>query len=186
MNYANGFPCPAEIQTDFVDRNSQSTWSAPPSMPTTWGHPGLVSNPVSAARPALWPWGTSSFFLLFFKSWSHVAIELSSDQLKQGLLPVGQGWGAFFLPRAVWILYSIARGPVYEIRALEARVRGEPQPNPRPLTVWALAVQDPSLMTIYSGGSCHHHCAHQPGTQLLAEWHFCYGSTLTPGGHLLH
>ncbi|KAK1343142.1 hypothetical protein QTO34_015916 [Cnephaeus nilssonii] len=45
MNYPNGFPCPAEIQTDFIDHNSQSTWNTPPNMPTAWGHPGLVSNP---------------------------------------------------------------------------------------------------------------------------------------------
>ncbi|XP_045432745.1 transmembrane protein 131-like isoform X2 [Pipistrellus kuhlii] len=45
MNYPNGFPCPAEIQTDFVDHNAQSTWNTPPAVPAAWGHPGLVSNP---------------------------------------------------------------------------------------------------------------------------------------------
>ncbi|XP_066136574.1 transmembrane protein 131-like isoform X1 [Saccopteryx bilineata] len=45
MNYPNGFPCPAEIQTDFIDHNSQSTWNTPPNMPTAWGHAGLISSP---------------------------------------------------------------------------------------------------------------------------------------------
>ncbi|XP_037024016.2 transmembrane protein 131-like isoform X1 [Artibeus jamaicensis] len=45
MNYPNGFPCPAEIQTDFTDHNSQSTWNTPPSVPAAWGHAGLLSNP---------------------------------------------------------------------------------------------------------------------------------------------
>lgn len=48
MNYHNGFPCPAEVQTDFIDHNSQSTWNTPPNVPTAWGHAGLISNPVSA------------------------------------------------------------------------------------------------------------------------------------------
>uniref|UniRef100_A0A673SVQ4 Transmembrane protein 131-like n=1 Tax=Suricata suricatta TaxID=37032 RepID=A0A673SVQ4_SURSU len=45
MNYPNGFPCPAEIQTDVMDHNSQSTWSPPPSMPPAWGHAGLLNSP---------------------------------------------------------------------------------------------------------------------------------------------
>lgn len=45
MNYHNGFPCPAEVQTDFIDHNSQSTWNTPPNVPTAWGHAGLISNP---------------------------------------------------------------------------------------------------------------------------------------------
>ncbi|XP_016000090.2 transmembrane protein 131-like isoform X2 [Rousettus aegyptiacus] len=44
MNYPNGFPCPAEIQTEFIDHNSQSTWNTPPNMPTAWGHAGLISS----------------------------------------------------------------------------------------------------------------------------------------------
>lgn len=49
MNYPNGFHCPAEIQTDFIDHNSQSTWNTPPNMPTAWGHADLISSQVSAA-----------------------------------------------------------------------------------------------------------------------------------------
>ncbi|XP_073088661.1 transmembrane protein 131-like isoform X2 [Manis javanica] len=45
MNYPNGFPCPAELQTDFIDHNSPPTWSAAHNMPTTWGHAGLISSP---------------------------------------------------------------------------------------------------------------------------------------------
>ncbi|GAB5570441.1 transmembrane protein 131-like isoform X1 [Prionailurus iriomotensis] len=45
MNYPNGFPCPAEIQTDVMDHNSQSTWSPPPNMPTAWGHASLLNSP---------------------------------------------------------------------------------------------------------------------------------------------
>ncbi|XP_047422764.1 transmembrane protein 131-like isoform X2 [Sciurus carolinensis] len=45
MNYANGFPCPAEVQTNFIDHNSQSTWNTPPNMPSAWGHASYVSSP---------------------------------------------------------------------------------------------------------------------------------------------
>ncbi|KAM5255629.1 transmembrane protein 131-like isoform 2-T2 [Ctenodactylus gundi] len=45
MNYVNGFPCPTEVQTDFIDHNSHSTWNTPPNMPTAWGHAGFVSSP---------------------------------------------------------------------------------------------------------------------------------------------
>ncbi|XP_053439185.1 transmembrane protein 131-like isoform X4 [Nycticebus coucang] len=45
MNYANGFPCPAEVQTDFIDHSSQSTWNAPPNMPAAWGHASFISSP---------------------------------------------------------------------------------------------------------------------------------------------
>lgn len=62
MNYPNGFPCPAEIQTDFLDHNTPSTWSPPPNMPTAWGHAGLLSSPVSAVTPGAAP----SFFWCFF------------------------------------------------------------------------------------------------------------------------
>lgn len=55
MSYPSGFPCPAEVQTDFVDHSSPSAWGSPPSVPTAWGHAGLISSPVSAARPAV-PW----------------------------------------------------------------------------------------------------------------------------------
>ena len=55
MNYPSGFPCPAEVQTDFIDHSSPSAWGSPPSMPTAWGHASLISSPVSAARPAV-PW----------------------------------------------------------------------------------------------------------------------------------
>nr|XP_019577919.1 PREDICTED: transmembrane protein 131-like isoform X2 [Rhinolophus sinicus] len=44
MNYPTGFPCPAEIQTDFIDHTSQSTWNTPPNMPTAWGHADLISS----------------------------------------------------------------------------------------------------------------------------------------------
>ncbi|XP_039731859.1 transmembrane protein 131-like isoform X3 [Pteropus medius] len=44
MNYPNGFSCPAEIQTEFIDHNSQSTWNTPPNIPTAWGHAGLISS----------------------------------------------------------------------------------------------------------------------------------------------
>ncbi|XP_023369242.1 transmembrane protein 131-like isoform X5 [Otolemur garnettii] len=45
MNYANGFPCPAEVQTDFIDHSSQSTWNTPPNMPAAWGHASFISSP---------------------------------------------------------------------------------------------------------------------------------------------
>ncbi|XP_047305884.1 transmembrane protein 131-like isoform X37 [Homo sapiens] len=45
MNYANGFPCPADVQTDFIDHNSQSTWNTPPNMPAAWGHASFISSP---------------------------------------------------------------------------------------------------------------------------------------------
>ncbi|KAF3818573.1 hypothetical protein GH733_011990 [Mirounga leonina] len=61
MNYPNGFPCPAEIQTDFMDHNSPSTWSPPPNMPTAWGHAGLLNSPVSVMTPGqLRPYLTST------------------------------------------------------------------------------------------------------------------------------
>ena len=85
MNYPNGFPCPAEIQTDFTDHNAQSTWNTPPNVPTAWGHAGLLSNPVSAGPPVLGPWGSSHFFLAVLKSWPRLAMELGSDQLKPTL-----------------------------------------------------------------------------------------------------
>ncbi|XP_036914261.1 transmembrane protein 131-like [Sturnira hondurensis] len=44
MNYPSAFPCPAGIQTDFTDPNSQSTWNTPPNVPAAWGHAGLLSN----------------------------------------------------------------------------------------------------------------------------------------------
>uniref|UniRef100_A0A8C6EP13 Transmembrane protein 131-like n=1 Tax=Marmota marmota marmota TaxID=9994 RepID=A0A8C6EP13_MARMA len=45
MNYANGFPCPAEVQTSFIDHNSQSTWNTPPNVPSAWGHASYVNSP---------------------------------------------------------------------------------------------------------------------------------------------
>uniref|UniRef100_A0A8C2RBR5 Transmembrane protein 131-like n=1 Tax=Capra hircus TaxID=9925 RepID=A0A8C2RBR5_CAPHI len=45
MSYPSGFPCPAEVQTDFVDHSSPSAWGSPPSVPTAWGHAGLISSP---------------------------------------------------------------------------------------------------------------------------------------------
>ncbi|XP_057583250.1 transmembrane protein 131-like isoform X2 [Hippopotamus amphibius kiboko] len=45
MNYPNGFPCPADVQTDFIDHSSQSAWNSPPNVPTAWGHAGLISSP---------------------------------------------------------------------------------------------------------------------------------------------
>ncbi|KAJ8782469.1 hypothetical protein J1605_010177 [Eschrichtius robustus] len=45
INYPNGFPCPAEVQTDFIDHSSQSAWNSPPNVPTAWGHAGLISSP---------------------------------------------------------------------------------------------------------------------------------------------
>ncbi|XP_076995870.1 transmembrane protein 131-like isoform X2 [Tamandua tetradactyla] len=44
MNYPNGFPCPADIQSDFIDHSSQSTWNAPPNMPTAWEHASFISS----------------------------------------------------------------------------------------------------------------------------------------------
>ncbi|XP_037353148.1 transmembrane protein 131-like isoform X2 [Talpa occidentalis] len=41
MNYPHGFPCPAEVQTDFAEH----AWSTPTSLPTAWGHAGLISSP---------------------------------------------------------------------------------------------------------------------------------------------
>ncbi|XP_008070098.1 transmembrane protein 131-like [Carlito syrichta] len=45
MNYTNGFPCPAEVQTDFIDHNSQSSWNSPAAMPAAWGHASFISSP---------------------------------------------------------------------------------------------------------------------------------------------
>lgn len=45
MNYPSGFPCPAEVQTDFIDHSSPSAWGSPPNMPTAWGHASLISSP---------------------------------------------------------------------------------------------------------------------------------------------
>ncbi|ELR50512.1 Transmembrane protein 131-like protein, partial [Bos mutus] len=45
MNYPSGFPCPAEVQTDFIDHSSPSAWGSPPSVPTAWGHASLISSP---------------------------------------------------------------------------------------------------------------------------------------------
>ncbi|KAB1282376.1 Transmembrane protein 131-like [Camelus dromedarius] len=45
MNCPSGFPCPAAVQTDFADHSSQSAWNSPPSVPSTWGHAGLISSP---------------------------------------------------------------------------------------------------------------------------------------------
>ncbi|XP_042637342.1 transmembrane protein 131-like [Orycteropus afer afer] len=45
MNFPNGFPCPAEVQTDFIDHNSQSTWNTPANIPTAWGHPSFIHSP---------------------------------------------------------------------------------------------------------------------------------------------
>uniref|UniRef100_A0A8C6D6V1 Transmembrane protein 131-like n=1 Tax=Moschus moschiferus TaxID=68415 RepID=A0A8C6D6V1_MOSMO len=45
MNYPSGFPCPAEVQTDFIDHSSPSAWGSAPSVPTAWGHAGLISSP---------------------------------------------------------------------------------------------------------------------------------------------
>lgn len=68
MNYANGFPCPADVQADFIDHNSQSTWNTPPNMPAAWGHASFISSPVSVAHPVLWtagqPWIVSSASLI--------------------------------------------------------------------------------------------------------------------------
>ncbi|XP_062964213.1 transmembrane protein 131-like isoform X3 [Cynocephalus volans] len=52
MNYTNGFPCPAEVQTDLIDHNSQPTWNTPPNMPTAWGHAGFINSPpyLTSAR----------------------------------------------------------------------------------------------------------------------------------------
>ncbi|XP_037686785.1 transmembrane protein 131-like isoform X2 [Choloepus didactylus] len=44
MNYPNGFPCPADIQTDFIDHNPQPTWNAPHNMPTAWEHANFISS----------------------------------------------------------------------------------------------------------------------------------------------
>ncbi|KAM4834311.1 transmembrane protein 131-like isoform 2-T2 [Thomomys bottae] len=56
MNYTNGFPCPAEAQTDFIDHNSHSTWNTPPNMPTAWGHASFVnSQPYLTSTRSLSP-----------------------------------------------------------------------------------------------------------------------------------
>uniref|UniRef100_A0A8D2J4P7 Transmembrane 131 like n=1 Tax=Varanus komodoensis TaxID=61221 RepID=A0A8D2J4P7_VARKO len=47
MNYHHGFPCTAEVQnTAFIDHNCQSTWNAPPNLPSTW-EPTSYVNPTS-------------------------------------------------------------------------------------------------------------------------------------------
>ncbi|KAM9677304.1 transmembrane protein 131-like isoform 5-T5 [Trichechus inunguis] len=50
MNFPNGFPCPVEVQTDFIDNNPQSTWNTATSMPTAWGHASFINSTVSV-RP---------------------------------------------------------------------------------------------------------------------------------------
>ncbi|XP_064123659.1 transmembrane protein 131-like isoform X3 [Loxodonta africana] len=45
MNFPNGFPCPVEVQTDFIDHNPQSTWNTAASMPTAWGHASFINSP---------------------------------------------------------------------------------------------------------------------------------------------
>ncbi|XP_040822829.1 transmembrane protein 131-like isoform X2 [Ochotona curzoniae] len=45
MNYGSGFPCPAEVPTDFMDHSAQSTWSSPANITTAWGHAGFISSP---------------------------------------------------------------------------------------------------------------------------------------------
>ncbi|MEJ1277666.1 transmembrane 131 like [Cricetulus griseus] len=45
MNYANGFPCPSKVQTDFIGHSAHSTWNTPASTPTTWEHAGFVNSP---------------------------------------------------------------------------------------------------------------------------------------------
>ncbi|XP_060034909.1 transmembrane protein 131-like isoform X3 [Erinaceus europaeus] len=44
MNYPNGFPCPAEVQPNFIDPGSQPAWNSAPNLPTAWGHAGLISS----------------------------------------------------------------------------------------------------------------------------------------------
>ncbi|KAG8507331.1 Transmembrane protein 131-like [Galemys pyrenaicus] len=43
MSYPHGFPCPAEVHTDFAEH----AWSPPTSLPTAWGHAGLISSPAA-------------------------------------------------------------------------------------------------------------------------------------------
>ncbi|XP_017659014.1 transmembrane protein 131-like isoform X2 [Nannospalax galili] len=45
MNYTNGFPCPTEVQTDFIGHGSHSTWNTPANVPTAWGHASFVNSP---------------------------------------------------------------------------------------------------------------------------------------------
>ncbi|XP_033017107.1 transmembrane protein 131-like isoform X2 [Lacerta agilis] len=45
MNYHNGFPCTAEVQsTAFIDHSCQSTWSSPPNIPPTWEPSNYVNS----------------------------------------------------------------------------------------------------------------------------------------------
>ncbi|XP_074849253.1 transmembrane protein 131-like isoform X2 [Carettochelys insculpta] len=57
LNYPNGFPCPAEVQTTaFINHNCQSTWSAPPNMPPTWEPASYVnSSPYLSSARSLSP-----------------------------------------------------------------------------------------------------------------------------------
>ncbi|XP_051055402.1 transmembrane protein 131-like isoform X1 [Phodopus roborovskii] len=45
MNYANGFPCPSKVQTDFLGHSAHSTWNTPASTPSAWEHAGFVNSP---------------------------------------------------------------------------------------------------------------------------------------------
>nr|XP_044986988.1 transmembrane protein 131-like isoform X2 [Jaculus jaculus] len=45
VSYRSGFPCPAEVQTDFIGHSSHSTWNTPASVPAAWGHASFVSSP---------------------------------------------------------------------------------------------------------------------------------------------
>ncbi|KAK7811274.1 hypothetical protein U0070_027236 [Myodes glareolus] len=45
MNYANGFPCPSKVQTDFVGHSAHSTWNSQAGDPTAWEHASFVNSP---------------------------------------------------------------------------------------------------------------------------------------------
>nr|XP_051675898.1 transmembrane protein 131-like isoform X7 [Oryctolagus cuniculus] len=45
LSYGNGFPCPADVPTDFIDHSAQSTWSSPASFTPAWGHAGFINSP---------------------------------------------------------------------------------------------------------------------------------------------
>ncbi|XP_038610943.1 transmembrane protein 131-like isoform X1 [Tachyglossus aculeatus] len=57
MNYHNGFPCPAEVQsTAFIDHSCQSTWSTPPNLPPAWEPASYVnSTPYFSSTRSLSP-----------------------------------------------------------------------------------------------------------------------------------
>ncbi|MEE6502822.1 hypothetical protein FKM82_004649 [Ascaphus truei] len=54
---------------------------------------------------------------------------------KSGTLPLKQGWGTFFLPRAIWIFITSFAGHTDTDRQAHGRHAGTQNPAPLPLVV---------------------------------------------------